>query len=328
MYTLPNKALWTGRVDSETDPATFRFHQIVKQSSVDELADKESGFSLIGFESEEGVRRNKGRLGAKKAPDAIRKALAPIPYNIQCSVPTVDVGNVVCEGENLEQAQAELGSHVNVLLTKSLTPIILGGGHETLYGHYLGVREFIGPDAKLGLINIDAHFDMREAEQPSSGTMFRQILESDPHAGYLVLGIQPFGNTKALFKKADELNCAYILAEILTLHNMPEMTAVIDAFSSQYDYLLLTLCTDSLAASAAPGVSAPSPFGLDPLIVRQLLRHVASKQKLLSFDISEVNPDLDIQEKTVKLAAYFVAEVMDSFHHESDIKEWNDDSRT
>lgn len=328
MYKLPNQTLWTGRTDSETDPDTFRFHQLVKCLDTEELSDCDSGFSLIGFESEEGVRRNKGRLGAAKAPDAIRKALASLPYNIEGSKPAVDVGNVACEGEKLEQAQQELGVQVSGLLKKSFTPIILGGGHETLYGHYLGVREHIGPDATLGLINIDAHFDMREAEQPSSGTMFRQILESDSNAGYLVLGIQPFGNTKALFKKADELNCAYILAEILTLHNLPEMTAVIDAFSSQYDYLLLTLCTDSLAASAAPGVSAPSPFGLDPLVVRQLLRHVSSKQKLLSFDISEVNPDLDIQEKTVKLAAYFIAEVMDSFHQESDIKEWNHDSRT
>ena len=33
----------------------------------------------------------------------------------------------------------------------------------------------------LGIINIDAHFDIRPYdEQPSSGTMFRQILENDP----------------------------------------------------------------------------------------------------------------------------------------------------
>ena len=61
-----------------------------------------------------------------------------------------------------------------------MTPIIFGGGHETAYGHYLGVRKYIGEDASLGIINIDAHFDLRPYdEQPSSGTMFKQILEHD-----------------------------------------------------------------------------------------------------------------------------------------------------
>ena len=87
-----------------------------------------------------------------------------------------------------------------------MTPIILGGGHETAYGHYLGVRNYIGKEAKLGIINIDAHFDLRPYnEQPSSGTMFRQILEQDENSSYLVLGIQRYGNTQALFDKADEL---------------------------------------------------------------------------------------------------------------------------
>lgn len=313
MYKLPNKQLWTGRIDSDTDSDSFRFHQTVRCLTSDELTDKESGFSLIGFESEEGVRRNKGRLGAAKAPDEIKKALSSLPYNMEGSSTVVDIGNVVCEGENLEQAQQELGDQIESLLKKSFSPIILGGGHETLYGHYQGVRQYIGKEATLGLINIDAHFDIRDAKDPSSGTMFRQILESDSNAGYLVLGIQPFGNTKALFKKADELGCQYVLAEALSLHAFSETSAVIDRFCHQYDHILLTLCTDSIAASSAPGVSAPSPLGLDPLVVSQLLRYVASKENFVSFDISEVNPEFDIQEKTVKLAAYFIAEVMASF---------------
>ena len=58
----------------------------------------------------------------------------------------------------------------------------------------------IGEDASLGIINIDAHFDLRSyEEQPSSGTMFRQILEHDENSSYFVLGIQRYGNTQELF---------------------------------------------------------------------------------------------------------------------------------
>ena len=313
MYKLPDSQLWQGRIDSSTDRDSFRFHQAVETIELVDLPEESPAFAVIGFECEEGVRRNQGRLGAAEAPNAIRGKLASLPYNFDAQQQTFDVGNVVCGGYALEEAQQELGAAVQQLMEKSAIPIILGGGHETLYGHYLGVRGFAGADAKIGLINIDAHFDLREAKQASSGTMFRQILEDDPNAGYLCLGIQTFGNTQALFKKAELLGCEYILAEELNLSDMPAASKTIDAFCEQYDIVLMTLCMDSINASAAPGVSAPAPLGLDPVMVCKLLRCIASKKNVKSFDISEVNPALDEQQQTVKLAAYLVAEVMDSF---------------
>ena len=223
-----------------------------------------------------------------------------------------DAGNVVCIGEQLEEAQQELGLVVKTHLDERRTPIILGGGHETFYGHYLGARSFLGKDKKLGIINIDAHFDMRPYdEQPSSGTMFRQVLESDANAGYLVLGIQRYGNTESLFQKADALGCEYICEDELTDE---KMNAAVDAFTENHDAIILTLCMDVLEASAAPGVSAPSPFGLDPKVVRSIIRKVVGNSKTLSFDIAEVNPTLDPDGRTVKLGAAFVNEAIMAFH--------------
>src|SRR5699024_1482369 len=133
------------------------------------------------------VKRNQGRQGAAEAPDKIRKELAKLPYRFNHKPSLIDVGTVACEEDRMEAAQAELGDHIYTLMQKQLTPIIVGGGHETLYGHYLGIRKQIGHDRTLGIINIDAHFDLRHDEQPSSGTMFRQILEQDQKAGYLCL---------------------------------------------------------------------------------------------------------------------------------------------
>src|SRR5690625_4788889 len=116
--------------------------------------------------------------------------------------------------------------------------------------------------ASLGIINLDAHFDLRVDHMPSSGTMFEQILSADSHAGYLCLGIQIPANTKALFAAAEKYNCQYILEEAVM--DKEYTFGVIDEFCSQYDFIILTLCTDVIASSSAPGVSAPSPFGLDP----------------------------------------------------------------
>ncbi|ASJ54812.1 formimidoylglutamase [Brevibacillus formosus] len=315
MNSLPKNVsadLWTGRTDHTERRSSFRYHQIVEITDLDTLqAAKDRTVAIIGFECEEGVRRNQGRLGAAKAPNAIRQALASLPWKAEEGKRIVDVGNVACPNEELEAAQEELGNAVSAIFSKSMTPIILGGGHETLYGHYVGVRKHIGKEASLGIINIDAHFDLRSYEvQPSSGTMFRQILEHDKNSSYFVLGIQRFGNTQELFDKADELGVRCVYEEEMTDARMDEISLFVSEFIEKHDHIMLTLCTDVLNAAFAPGVSAPSPFGLTPMVVRTLIRTVAAHKKTLSFDICEVNPVLDENGRTVKLGAYLTNEAI------------------
>ncbi|MFS0557969.1 formimidoylglutamase [Brevibacillus sp. 179-C9.3 HS] len=315
MNSLPKNVsadLWTGRTDHTERRSSFRYHQIVEITDLDTLqAAKDRTVAIIGFECEEGVRRNQGRLGAAQAPNAIRQALASLPWKVDEGKRMIDVGNIACQNDELEAAQEELGQAVAAIFSKSMTPIILGGGHETLYGHYAGVRKHIGKDASLGIINIDAHFDLRSYEiQPSSGTMFRQILEHDKNSSYFVLGIQRFGNTQELFDKADELGARFILEEDIDDARMDVIILQVNEFIEKHDHVMLTLCTDVLNAAFAPGVSAPSPFGLTPMVVRTLIRTVAAHKKTLSFDICEVNPVLDENGRTVKLGAYLTNEAI------------------
>ncbi|MFC4409695.1 formimidoylglutamase [Chungangia koreensis] len=308
MKRTVNQKVWTGRIDEPTTLDNLRYHQVVVHN---ENESEGKTCALLGFECEEGVRRNAGRLGAEKAPDAIRTELAKLPWNFPEGHALYDGGNVVCEGEMLEKAQAELGEEVNQLLSKRMNPIILGGGHETFFGHYLGVRKWIGPEAKLGIINIDAHFDLRSYDQqPSSGTMFKQVLDSDELSSYFVIGIQRFGNTNELFQRAKEMDVSYILEEELELSLTFNK---IEEFMERNDYVLFTLCMDVLNAAFAPGVSATSPFGLHPATVRNIIRKIATSPKTLSFDICEVNPSVDENGRTVKLGAYFVNEAIASF---------------
>lgn len=299
-----NKFNWTGRTDHESKWESFRYHQIMK----DEHA---NSCTLIGFSSDEGVRRNNGRVGAADAPNALRAALANMAWRVPKGNHLVDSGNVICDGEKMEEAQRELGFVVKATLDNGSVPIILGGGHETFYGHYLGARSHLGKGKKLGIINIDAHFDLRPYdEQSSSGTMFRQIMENDADAGYLVLGIQRYGNTESLFQQAEKLGCEYICEDELDERTQNE---AIDSFILRHDAVIVTLCMDVICAASAPGVSAPSAFGLDPKVVRSIIRRTVNNSKTLSFDIAEVNPSLDIDSRTVKLGAAFVNEAIMRF---------------
>ncbi|PQL75476.1 formimidoylglutamase, partial [Acinetobacter baumannii] len=92
-------------------------------------------------------------------------------------VSIVDLGTVTCEYGNLEQAQSELAEQVANSLEHGLKPVVLGGGHEVAFGSFSGLFQYVqahAPDKKIGIINFDAHFDLREAEHATSGTPFLQ----------------------------------------------------------------------------------------------------------------------------------------------------------
>src|SRR5699024_3245953 len=185
---------YSGRIDSSRPE---RFHQIVEPYTNEANSDV-----IIGFMSYEGVRRNKGRIGAKKAPEKIIERLS----SISDSSPMFDTGSV--EGtDDLEATQQTLGEAVSKLLIHDNFPVILGGGHETAYGHYLGVRDTY-KDNRIAVINIDAHFDLRN-EEKSSGTMFYEMLSEDDNVDYFVIAIQPFSNTKSLYENAEKFNVKY-----------------------------------------------------------------------------------------------------------------------
>lgn len=302
---------WTGRIDEAAKGK--RIHQVVENTHINEVVHAEDrAFGIVGFESDEGVRRNKGRMGAKEAPNQIRKMMGSIPYH-SSKENLIDVGNVTCDDGDLEIAQVKLAESVAQLIEKNHTPIILGGGHETFFGHYLGVRKALGADKKIGLVNLDAHLDMRLDEQPSSGTMFRQILETDANTNYLCIGLQELGNTEQLFATAKEHDVTYIMEE--DLEPLEETYATIDKFASEHDVIIYTICSDVINQAHAPGVSAPAPFGIHPNTVRLVTEHVITQDNFISFDISEVNPSLDIEEQTSRLASYIVSEVLSGLNH-------------
>jgi len=105
----------------------------------------------------------------------------------------------------------------------------------------------------------------------------------------------------------------YVIEDDMTsAANIQPLMDDLQHYMDQHDYVLLTLCMDVLNAAAAPGVSAPSPFGLEPTTVRTILQKVTSHPHTHSFDICEVNPSLDENGRTVKLGAYFIYEALNN----------------
>lgn len=299
--------IWQGRLDGEELLYHRLFQRVKEESNYDTISTDD--FVLHGFAVDEGVRRNKGRQGAKDAPDSIRKNMANFPV-IRPDFCLLDFGNITCNDGNLENTQNYLAKNVSKVLLKGGKSLVFGGGHEVTYAHYLGVKTAF-PEQKIGIINIDAHFDNRKPEDgvgASSGTGFWQIAqEGEMHS--LHIGIQRNSNTLKLFDTAHQYGMKYILADELFFENLPSIYQRINELLDSVDYAYLTVCADVFNASIAPGVSASAYNGIfADTTFMHFYRHILKSEKLLALDIAEVNPTFDIQERTARLAACLVNE--------------------
>ncbi len=269
---------------------------------------------LLGFSCDEGVRRNHGRPGARSGPEAIRDALGRLAWHHSGEL--LDAGDVLCPGDDLESAQAEFGNRISRLLQAGVFPIGIGGGHEIAFGHVQGIREAIG-EQTLGIINFDAHFDMRGPVdgKGNSGTSFYQIAQQEEARGrafnYLCIGLQKENNTRMLFDTAERYRAEWIEAFKVNLFNRESLTGRLDWFLEKVDHVYLSFCLDVFNASIAPGVSAVNPLGIYPDIILYLIQHIVGSGKVISLDLAELNPLYDIDQRTARLAAALIFHALD-----------------
>ncbi|MDI9818151.1 MULTISPECIES: formimidoylglutamase [unclassified Legionella] len=313
-YEVTNSSLWQGRKDSLPRERFFQRVDCVDIRS-QSLTPSQDNIILAGFCCDEGIKRNEGRPGAKTGPSALREQLAKLPCHSNKQL--TDIGNIICQDQQLETAQEQFAKLVNYLHQQGHKTLAFGGGHEIAWGHFSGL---ISSYPKLGIINFDAHFDLRPMKgghDATSGTPFRQMakfcLENQLTFDYCCLGIQAIGNTASLFATASELNVRYLTAEQIHMESLAWQIAFLDNFLLNHENIYLTICLDVFAECFAPGVSAPQILGLTPWQALPLLKYILQTGKVVSIDIAELSPSLDQEQKTARLAASLVAELLDYY---------------
>ncbi len=308
-YRSPNSGIWKGR---QSDSGLY-LHEIVQLSEIDKIPVSENRqIGIIGYACDEGVRRNKGRMGTAAGPTAIRRMMAPLSNHLSADKEVWDGGDIVGEGDSLESLHEQTASSIAYFLDKEIFPLVLGGGHDLAYPHYRAIRS-VYPDKSIGIINLDAHFDLRPVQhQRNSGTPFWQIAQEagDWDFHYFCLGIQEESNNKKLFEVAGELGVQYMTNRMFRLENFSHIRQQLDMFVDEVDLLYLTVDMDGFSSSIAPGVSAPSPLGFHWDVAFATIEHLCASGKLVSADIVEMNPKYDRDHATARLAARVGYEIM------------------
>ena len=263
---------------------------------------------LIGFPEDEGVRRNGGRAGAALAPREIRNWLYRLTAwdpqaDVDLSVlPPLDLGDVCQAG--MEEMQSALGQVVAEVLRRGAIPIILGGGHETDYGHYLG---YVAVQQQVGIINLDAHLDIRPLMDGKghSGSPFRQALEhpAQPLRHYVCLGAQPHATSRDHLLYARQRGCVVRWRDEVSPGLDQHFSRELDRLMNEGCDVSVSIDADVVRAADMPGVSAPNPAGVPGDEIARCARLAGQCPVVSSLDLVEINPVFDRDGQSARWAA-------------------------
>jgi formiminoglutamase len=183
-------------------------------------------------------------------------------------------------------------------MERGSSAIILGGGHETAFAHFLGHAT---AGRSVSVLNWDAHPDVRPllGGKGHSGSPFRQILEhrAGRCTGYHVAGLSPNVVAKAHLDYLDARGGQYEFSPGVTQARIDEIYAELAADA------MVSFDLDAVEQAAAPGVSSPAATGLAPALWLHAAFCAGSCPAVRSIDLVELCPCLDRDDQTTRLAA-------------------------
>lgn len=266
-----------------------------------------SDIVILGCPQDEGVRRNGGRVGAAAAPDAIRRQFYKLTTN-NIVKRVFDLGDVQTGG-SLEEIHDRMTTVVEKILADHKRLVVLGGGNDISFADGRAMAKVFGNKNWIG-VNIDAHLDVRTADQANSGTPYRQLLDGGlirPDYFYEV-GYQSHFASPIYYEYIRDLGVNRISLELLRSRSEADLElkeSIREKFVSHSSSLntFFGFDIDAIRSADAPGTSAPSPLGLRAGEFIQLVKYAASLANTRIIEFSEMNPNFDIDDRTAKLVA-------------------------
>jgi arginase len=202
-------------------------------------------------------------------------------------------------------------------------PLVLGGDHSIALGSLGGMARARGPG---GVLWLDAHGDLNRPETSPSGNVHGMPLaaalglagpefESDQYplpavepSRVALVGVRSLDpGERALLSELD--------ASVFTMSDLDRMgveAAMREALEhvAGDGFVHLSLDMDVLDPEVAPGVGTPVRGGLSYREAHLAMELVAESGALDSLEVVEVNPILDRENQTAKLAVELVASAL------------------
>lgn len=267
---------------------------------------------LLGFPYDTGVEINLGRPGARHGPEKFRSWIrrygtADNPeLNIDLSGITLADAGDIPTGLPLEESHTALTRQTTSILQQGGIPFVIGGGNDQSYANARALLDS-KPDIPVGVINVDAHLDVRPLKdgQAHSGSPFRLLLEDSRFSGSQFIEFAAQGS------QVSREHARYVKdkgGHIIWYSEVSRGDAAAQAFRSALGRLawkcaslFVSFDLDSIRASDAPGVSCPGIMGLRAKEAFEMAFTAGAHPKVDLFDLSEYNPLIE-EERTGRLA--------------------------
>jgi arginase family enzyme len=248
------------------------------------------------------------------APDIVRQILRRFStYDLvsqaELAVRIADLGDVDVTGIMPADAFAPVRDGVRQATSTHALTILLGGNNAVTRPalHGLGL-----PLERVGLITLDAHFDMRStADGPRNGNPVRCLLEDGlPGPNICQVGLAPFANTAAMHRDADLAGIHVIDIGLVQSEGMIDILH--DALDSldHVDTIMVDFDIDVIDRSQCPGAPGARPGGMHVLDFFLAARWLAGHPKVKLVDLTEFDPSLDVSDITALTAGRWVCELL------------------
>ena len=207
----------------------------------------------------------------------------------------VDFGSLKINEKDSKSVIESVKSATNYLISKSLTPIMLGGEHSITRG---AIEALLNKYPDLILIQLDAHADLRDSymgNKHSHACTMQRCLEILPKKKILQVGIR--SGTKEEFQFMHNKNQ---LVNFIPGGNTQEFKKALLPYSNSPIYLTIDL--DWFDPSLLSGTGTPEPGGFywnDFEVILETLKNF----KIIASDIVELSPEIDISGVSSVVAA-------------------------
>jgi arginase family enzyme len=281
--------------------------------SIADLIGAEGEVALLGAPLEAGSV-TPGRCDL--APDTVRRALRRFStYDVETgealAVRLRDAGDLAVQGLSPADGFGPIRDAVAACTAASPLTLLLGGNNAVSRpaAHALGV-----PLDRIGLITLDAHFDMRGTDQgPMNGNPIRCLLEDGlPGANICQIGLAPFANTAEMHR--DALDAGIGVYTLAALDRGIE--AILDdalARLSHAAVLMVDFDIDVIDRGQLPGAPGARPGGMPVRMFFEAARRLAADPRVSLVDLTEFDPSLDVSDISALTAGRWVCEILAGF---------------
>ena len=283
-----------------------------------DLATLKANVAVLGVPYDGG---STNRPGARFGPRAVREASTLYSYfehgergyfdveegrRLLSDVDIVDAGDVDILPTLTDATFVNVTRAIQLILSHGAMPVVVGGDHSVTFPV---VRAFDASDGPIDVVHLDAHVDYNAtflSVEHAHGNPMRHVHRLPFVRNLTQIGIRGLVVAERSYKDALERGVKIATARDVQRHGVAYAVEMIPPS----DRIYVSFDVDVLDPCFAPGTGTPEVGGLSYLEVKEILRGIAAKGKVVGFDVMEVNPLYDPAAVTAQTAARLIIDFL------------------